>query len=294
LEQTVTVGIVSAKGRVIGAGPYDDFIQTDASINPGNSGGPLLNLAGEVVGINSAIFSQGGGNIGIGFAIPIDMAKSIIDQLKNQGKVTRGWLGVAIQTVTPQLAESFGLAEPLGALIAEVTAGGPAEKAGLQRGDVIVDFNGEGVEKSHDLPAMVARMPVGSAVSVKVLRDGKENSVDVTLGELTDQLEQRLGTAEESQESWGMTVANITDELAQRFRVENKDKGIVVTEVAAGSPAELAGIQPGDVIEEVNRQTVNSVEDFTRVVADVKDAQTLLLLARRGNFTSFFALRSAG
>lgn len=293
LEQTVTAGIVSAKGRVIGAGPYDDFIQTDASINPGNSGGPLLNLQGEVVGINSAIFSQGGGNIGIGFAIPIDMAKSIINQLKNSGKVTRGWLGVAIQTVTAELAKSFDLEEPIGALVAEVTEGGPAEKAGIERGDIITHFKDEKILKSHDLPAMVARTPVGEKVEVTVLRGGKEQTISVALGELTDQVAQG-GSREESEASWGLTVADISDEHLQRYRLPDNQKGVVVTAVEPGSPAEMAGIRPGDVIEEVNRQAVQSVRDFTTAVEEVKDAETLLLLARRGNFTSFFALRKQG
>ena len=293
LEQTVTAGIVSAKGRVIGAGPYDDFIQTDASINPGNSGGPLLNLQGEVVGINSAIFSQGGGNIGIGFAIPIDMAKSIITQLRDSGKVTRGWLGVAIQTVTAELAKSFDLDEPMGALVAEVTEGGPAEKAGIARGDIITHFKGAKVPKSHDLPAMVAQSPVGEKVKVTILRGGQEKTIPVTLGELPDQIAQ-AGGREESEASWGMTVANISDEHIQRYRLPDDQKGIVVTEVEPGSPAEAAGIRPGDVVEEVNRQAVSSVSDFTSAVKKVEDAETLLLLARRGNFTSFFALRKQG
>ncbi|MBI3249996.1 MAG: DegQ family serine endoprotease [Deltaproteobacteria bacterium] len=290
LEQTVTAGIVSAKGRVIGAGPYDDFIQTDASINPGNSGGPLLNLKGEVVGINSAIFSQGGGNIGIGFAIPIDLARSIVAQLKDKGKVTRGWLGVAIQSVTPELAKSFGLKEPLGALVAEVTKDGPAEKSGIERGDVIVAFNGTTIKDSHELPARVARTPVGEKAEVSILRGGKERTISVKLGELTDQQAKASG-AEEDGGSWGMTVANITPDMARRFQMERSAKGIVLTEVEPGSPAELAGLQPGDIIEEVNRQAVDSVEDFTKAMTAAKEKETLLLLARRGNATSFFALR---
>lgn len=293
LEQTVTAGIVSAKGRVIGAGPYDDFIQTDASINPGNSGGPLLNLKGEVVGINSAIFSQGGGNIGIGFAIPIDMAKSIVAQLKEKGKVTRGWLGVAIQSVTPELAKSFGLKEPKGALVAEVTKDGPAEKFGIERGDIITAFNGTEVKDSHELPSLVASTPVGDKAEVTVLRGGKEKTITVKLGELTDQ-QTKAEQSEESGESWGMTVANITPEVARRFQLERTQKGVIVTEVAPGSSAELAGIQAGDVIEEVNRQQIESVDDFTQAMSNAKDKETLLLLARRGNATSFFALRKQG
>jgi serine protease Do len=293
LEQTLTVGIVSAKGRVINAGPYDDFIQTDTSINPGNSGGPLMNLKGEVVGINSAIFSQSGGNIGIGFAIPIDMAKSIVAQLRDTGKVTRGWLGVAIQSVTPELGKSFGLNDPKGALVAEVTKDGPAEKSGLERGDIITAFNGTLIKDSHELPSLVAQTPVGSTAEVTVLRGGKEKTFSIQLGELKDQPVQAEQT-EESGDDWGMTVADITSEAARRFQLEESQKGVVVTAVEPGSPAELAGIQAGDVIEEVNRQQITSIEDFTKAMAQGEEKETLLLLARRGTFSSFFALRKAG
>ena len=291
LEQTVTAGIVSAKGRVINAGPYDDFIQTDASINPGNSGGPLINLKGEVIGINTAIFSQGGGNIGIGFAIPIDQAKSIVEQLKDKGKVTRGWLGVAIQSVTPELAKSFGLKEPIGALVAEVTSGGPAEKAGLQRGDVITTFNGITVKDSHELPSLVARTPVGEKAEVVILRNGKEQNYSVKLGELTDQQAKAEQRGDESEDAWGMTVANLSSEAASRFQIEKAQKGVVVTEVEPDSPAAASNIQPGDIIEEINRQPVRSVEEFEKAVAAAKEKETLLLLVRRGNASTFFALR---
>ena len=293
LDQTVTAGIVSAKGRVIGAGPYDDFIQTDASINPGNSGGPLLNLKGEVVGINSAIFSQSGGNIGIGFAIPIDLAKSIVDQLKDKGKVTRGWLGVSIQPVTPELAKSFSLKEPVGALVAEVTPGSPAEKAGFERGDIITAFKSTSIKDSHELPALVARTPVGEKTQVTVLRAGKEKTLTVTLGELPEQIAGLEGD-KESGESWGMTVANLSSEAARQFQLDRNKKGVVVTEVEPGSSAELAGIQAGDVIEEVNRQSIESVDGFNKAMTEAKDKETLLLLARRGSITSFFALRKQG
>ncbi len=290
LEQTVTVGIVSAKGRVIGAGPYDDFIQTDASINPGNSGGPLLNLQGEVVGINSAIFSRGGGNIGIGFAIPIGQARSIIAQLRESGKVTRGWLGVMIQPVTKELADSFGLEEPKGALIAEVTEGSPAQRSGLERGDVITAFNGQTINDSRDLPALVADAQVGSEAEVRLLRGGQEKDVSVKLGELPEQLARRRP----AQESWGMTVANITPDIARQFQLDTARKGVIVTAVEPGSPAATAGIQPGDLIEEVNRKTITSIDEFSRAIADLKDDDTLLILARRGTFTSFFALKKSG
>jgi serine protease Do len=290
LEQTVTAGIVSAKGRVIGQGPYDNFIQTDASINPGNSGGPLVNLKGQVVGINTAIFSRTGGNIGIGFAIPIDMAKGVIEQLKEKGKVTRGWLGVAIQRVTPELAKSFGLDEPRGALVAEVTKGGPAEGAGIERGDVIIEFNGQKVKDSHELPAMVANTPVGTHVTVKVLRAGKEKTFELNLGELPSRLTAR---AEGEEEGWGLTVAPITPQLARRYRLED-ESGVVITDVEEGSPAAEAGLRPGDVIQEVDRTRVDSIDDFAEAVERAKDKETLLILARRGTMSAFYALKRSG
>jgi serine protease Do len=290
LEQTVTAGIVSAKGRVIGAGPYDDFIQTDASINPGNSGGPLLNLKGHVVGINAAIFSQSGGNIGIGFAVPIDLAKSILTQLKETGKVTRGWLGVAIQDVTPELAKAFGLTEPKGALVAEVAPGGPADTAGIERGDVILSFNGVPIPDSHTLPPLVAQTPVGERVDVTVLRHGAEKTLTVTLGELTNQ-QAEAESGEEGGETWGLSVANLTAETRRQFQLEGDQHGVVVTNVASGSPAELAGIQPGDVIEEVDRQKVNSVKAFKKALVAAKEQETLLLLVRRDGHQTFVALR---
>jgi serine protease Do len=290
LEQTVTVGIVSAKARVIGAGAYDDFIQTDASINPGNSGGPLLNLRGEVVGINSSIFSQGGGNIGIGFAIPVNLAKSIVDQLRETGKVTRGWLGVSIQTVTPELAKSFGLAEPRGALVADVTTNGPAEKVGLQRGDVITAFEGTAIKDSHELPTLVAQTPVGKTVEVSVLRGGKERSFSVTLGQLPEQQAQAEGGGE-GEGKWGLTVANVSVEIARRFQLAPDQRGVVVVAVEPGSQADAAGLQAGDVIEEVNQQPVVSVQEFNSALTQASTQETLLLLVHRGENSSYVALR---
>ena len=187
LSETVTAGIVSAKGRVIGEGPYDDFIQTDASINPGNSGGPLLNLQGQVIGINSAIYSQSGGNIGIGFAIPINLVKSVVAQLKAHGKVVRGWLGVAIQDITPDLAKSFGLKQAEGALVSDVTPDSPAARAGLERGDIIVEYNGTHIEAAHQLPALVAGTEIGKTVPIKVLRNGESKTLSVTIAEMPAQ-----------------------------------------------------------------------------------------------------------
>lgn len=290
LDQTVTAGIVSGKGRVIGAGPYDDFIQTDASINPGNSGGPLLNLRGEVVGVNSTILSRAGGNIGIGFAIPIDLVKSIVAQLKASGKVTRGWLGVAVQAVTPDISGFFGLEGPRGALISEVVKGGPAEAAGIRRGDIILSFNEIPIKDSVELPAIVARTPVGEGAKVTVIRDGRERTFAVTIGEppsrpsTTDRKDRR-------EERWGLTVTNVSPEIASRFRFEQGQEGVVVIAVERDSSAARAGIQVGDVIEEVSRQAIRSLEDFDKPMAAAKDSDRILLLIRRGDFSSYRVLR---
>jgi serine protease Do len=289
LDQTVTAGIVSAKGRVIGAGPYDDFIQTDASINPGNSGGPLLNLHGEVVGVNSAILSQAGGNIGIGFAIPIDLVKSVVAQLKSTGKVTRGWLGVAFQAVTPDLARLFRLDEPKGALVADVTKGGPAEAAGLRRGDIIISFNGTVIKESHELPAIVARTPIGERAKVGVLRDGREINFTVTIGELPT-ASAKVERQDRRDERWGMTVTNISPEIARRFRFEQGQKGVAVIAIDRDSSAARAGVQVGDVIEEVSRHAIRSLEDFDKAIAEAKDSDRILLLIRRGDSISYRVL----
>ncbi len=289
LEQTVTAGIVSAKGRVIGSGPYDNFIQTDASINPGNSGGPLLNTEGEVIGINTAIFSQSGGNVGIGFAIPVNMAKEIVPQLKDKGHVTRGWLGVGIQKVTPELAKSFGLKEEKGALVSQVAKGGPADKGGIETGDVIVEFDGKQVADSNDLPRMVASIPVGKTVPVKLLRGGNAVDREVKVGEM----EQKAEVASAStRKPLGMTVQNITPEIAKGLGLKS-ESGILVASVVPGSPAAKADIRSGDVIQQVNKKPVKDVEDFKQKIENAKDQETMLLLIQRGENTLFAALTPA-
>jgi serine protease Do len=285
LEETVTAGIVSAKGRAIGSGPYDNFIQTDASINPGNSGGPLVNLKGEVVGINTAIIA---GGQGIGFAIPINMAKQIVPQLEEKGHVTRGWLGVSIQEMTPELAKTLGLKEKKGALVAQVVSGGPAERAGIEQGDVIVAFDGKDVSSSKDLPRIVASTSVGKEVTVKLSRDGKVMDRQVKVGEMEEKGVE-VSKAPSSHKSLGITVQNLTPETAKELGLK-KDTGVVVARVEPGSPAADAGIQTGDVIREVNRKPVNNVDDFAQKVEKAKDRDSVLLLIQRGQNNLFAAV----
>jgi len=290
LEHTVTAGIVSAKGRRIGAGPYDNFIQTDASVNPGNSGGPLINIRGEVVGINTAIFSRAGGNIGIGFAIPINLVKELLPQLKLKGKVTRGWLGVVIQRVTPAIAESLGLDEARGALVANVSKDTPADRSGVKVGDVIIEFDGSKVEESKDLPIIVAQTPVGKGVKVKVVREGKELVLSVTIGELK---EEEVLASVEKREKLGLTVQKVTPQIAESLGLDQAE-GVVVTSVEPASPGDEAGLRRGDVIIEINRNRIRDLRDFRNEVASIKKGKGLLLLVRRGKTTLFLALKSRG
>jgi serine protease Do len=278
LSETVTAGIVSAKGRVIGQGPYDDFIQTDASINPGNSGGPLLNLQDQVIGINSAIYSQSGGNIGIGFAIPINLVKSVVAQLKAHGKVIRGWLGVAIQDITPDLAKSFGLKQAEGALVADVTPDSPAARAGVERGDIIVKYNGTHIEAAHQLPELVAGTEIGKTVPIEVLRNGESKTLSVTIAEMPAHLA-AAGSAPAAGD-WGLTVSDITPNLAHRLGLK-EGAGVVVTEVDPNSPAGAAGLQPGDVIVEADRKPVHDVAQYNQALAHATN-QVLFLVDRHG------------
>jgi serine protease Do len=287
LDSTVTSGIVSAKGRHIGQGPYDNFIQTDASINPGNSGGPLLNLHGEVVGINTAIFSRTGGNIGIGFAIPINLVKELLPQLRGKGKVTRGYLGVLIQKVTPEIAESLGMDKAHGALVANISKDGPAEKAGVKVGDVIIEFDGKEIKDSGDLPIIVARTAVERKVRMKVLRDKKEQQLSVTVGELKD--EEVVASAPEKGEL-GMTVQRLTPQIAESLGLERAE-GVVVSAVDPGSAADEAGIRRGDVIVEIDRKPIRSIDEYKKAVAGIKKGKGVLLLVRRGESTLFLALK---
>lgn len=287
LDSTVTAGIVSAKGRHIGQGPYDNFIQTDASINPGNSGGPLINLRGEVIGINTAIFSRSGTNIGIGFAIPINLVKELLPQLRGKGKVTRGYLGVLIQKVTPEIAESLGMERSYGALVANVSKGGPAEKAGVKVGDVIVEFDGKEIKDSGELPIVVARTPVDKKVRMKVLRDKEEVTLTVTVGELK---EEEVAAAVPEKGELGMTVQRLTPQIAESLGLEKAD-GVVVAGLEPGGAADDAGIRRGDVIVEIDRKPIRSLDDYKKSIAGMRKGKGVLFLVRRGDSTLFLALK---
>jgi serine protease Do len=300
LGSTVTAGIVSARSRDIRAGPYDDFLQVDAPINRDNSGGPSFNLNGEVIGINTAIFSPSGGNVGIGFAIPANLAVPVIESLKADGRVKRGWLGVRIQTVTDEIAESLGLDEAEGALVASVTPGGPAETAEIQPGDVILEFDNKDINRMRGLPRIVAETPIGKEVEVTVWRRNERQSFKVTLGELPE--EEELAALTESGadtpssaqiEPLGVTVASISEETRARFELTPDAKGVVIVEVTDGGAAAQENLRPGDVIVEVGQEEVNSPPEVMAKVNQAKqeDKKSVLLLIDRQGDLRFVALR---
>jgi serine protease Do len=284
LEQTVTAGIVSAKGRVIGAGPYDNFIQTDASINPGNSGGPLFNMEGKVVGINTAIVAQGQG---IGFAIPISMAKTILPDLKAKGKVTRGWLGVSVQDISEDIAKSMKIKDKSGALISDVFKGDPADKAGLKSGDIVTEINGKPVKDTHELLMMIAGFRIGETIKIKIVRDGQEKVLPITIAERTEKSE--MASAQQSGEAFGMTVQEITPEIAQHLGLTIK-KGLIVVDVQEGTVAEEVGIQPQDIILQVNKVKVTTMKEYQKEIAKAGEKGSILLLVKRGKATFFVPL----
>lgn len=289
LQKTMTAGIISAKGRVIGAGPYDNFLQTDAAINPGNSGGPLVNLNGDVIGINTMIESANGGFQGIGFAIPVSMANRVYGQILKSGKVTRGWLGVTIQSMTPELAKSFNLSPDKGALVADVQANGPAARAGLQSGDVILTYNGRELTSSNDLSLAVADTRVGDLANLKVLRAGKEMNFSVRVGERpADVAENFQSSGTQRHGKLGVTVENITPQAARQMNLSSS-VGALVTEVQPGSPADEAGIRPGDVIRSINQDAVNSSSDLMAAVQRLKNGDTVRLKVMRNDQTLFLA-----
>lgn len=310
LGGTVTVGIVSARNRVIDSGPYDDFIQTDAAINRGNSGGPLFDMDGNVVGVNSAIISPSGGSIGIGFAIPASMVKRTVEQLVEFGETKRGWIGVRIQSVTPELAKSLGLDRPRGALVADTTPGGPAEAAGIVAQDVILKFDGREVKDSRALPRVIAESDIGKTAPIEVWRQGKSLTLNITLGRLEDF--EKTGTVSRPAEpeaaptveggavridALGMTVAEMSDALRERFQIGSDVQGVVITDIAQDSPAGAAAaenrIRAGDVIVEVAQQEVNSPQAVADKVTEAVGSQSrvVLLLLNRGGDLSFAAIR---
>ncbi|MDD5169220.1 MAG: DegQ family serine endoprotease [Syntrophales bacterium] len=285
LEQTVTAGIVSAKGRVIGAGPYDNFIQTDASINPGNSGGPLFNMEGKVIGINTAIVAQGQG---IGFAIPISMAKNILPDLKSKGKVSRGWLGIAVQEITEDMAKSLQLKDRRGAMISEAFKNDPAERAGLRAGDIITAINGKKIKDTHELLITIASLHVGDKISVTILRDGREMNFQVTVTERREQPE--VVATRAGHDDLGIVVQDITPEISRYLGIPKKS-GVIVVKVEAGSPAEEVGIQPQDIILHVNKVKISSVKDYDREINKKGSKNSAMLLIKRGQSTFFVAIR---
>ncbi len=285
LEQTVTAGIVSAKGRVIGAGPYDDFIQTDASINPGNSGGPLFNLKGEVVGINTAIIAKGQG---IGFAIPIDMATKIMEQLKEKGKVVRGWLGVSVQDITEDIAKQLDIKTKEGALIADVFKGDPADKAGIKTGDVIIKIDGHEIKNTHELLKIVAGVEVGKDVTVRIIRNGKKKNLKVTVTERPEK--GKIEGVIQGKEYFGMTVQEITPDMADHLGMKDI-YGVIVTVVKRGSPADEAQIKGEDIILQVNRTRISSLEEYLRIMSQVESEDSVLMLVRRGDMKFFTVIR---
>jgi serine protease Do len=279
LEQTVTAGIISAKGRVIGSGPYDDFLQTDASINPGNSGGPLINMGGEVIGINTAIVASGQG---IGFAIPINMAKGIINQLKSSGEVTRGWLGVYIQNLNDELAEYYGAKDKKGVLVAEVVPGDPAEKAGIMSKDIIYQVNGKPVTEVRELTRLVAEIPVGDKAEVKVLREGKTKIFKVKIAKRKEKQLAKKDAEESLENDIGVRVTEITPEMVRRYNIPAKE-GLIVMELSPDGKGKEAGLEVGDVIKEINHKEVKSLEDYDKAMSKVDKGDPISIFIQRKN-----------
>ncbi len=289
-DQSVTAGIVSAKGRSLPGGNYVPFIQTDVAINPGNSGGPLFNMDGKVVGINSQIYSRTGGFMGLSFAIPMDVAMNVVDQIKKNGKAAHGWLGVQIQDVTRQLAESFGMKQPQGALVSKVIPNSPADKAGLQIGDIITEFNGHPIQSSADLPPMVGMTPINQEAKLTVIRQGDTETIDFKVGLLPDE-DQKVPlhkTETKPTNKLGIIVANITD--AQRESLENVKNGIIVQDVEGGSAAD-AGIQPGDVILRIQNNVIRNTSDFDKIVKNLPVGKSVAVLIQRRGSPVFLALK---
>lgn len=295
LMHTVTAGIISAKGRSsVNLAEYEDFIQTDASINPGNSGGALADLDGDVVAINTAIYTPTGGNVGIGFAIPINMARKVMDQLIAHGKIVRGYLGLLPQDIDETLAKALKLKSTKGSLVGDVTADGPSDKGGVKRGDIIMKLNGTDIESSTQLRNLVAETAPGTTVKLTVMRDGKEMELPVVLGERPQNLASNSRNNEQSEEQagkkLGFSVQTLAPDIAKQFGYQ-KDHGVVITQVTPGSPADDAGLKRGDLIKQVNREDVTSVGEFNKAVGRFKNGDTIAFLVRRGDNTFFAAIQ---
>jgi serine protease Do len=280
LGHTVTAGIVSAKGRVIGSGPYDDYIQTDASINPGNSGGPLLNMQGKVIGINTIIIA---GGTGIGFAIPVNLAKEVVAQLKDNGEVTRGWLGVSIQDLPKELADYFGIEDRQGVLIADVVPGDPADVAGIRAQDIVLEINGEKVKNSKVLLKKVAQLKVGNTAKLKVLREGKTKVITVKVAKRDDAKIVAQKKPEMIKADLGIQVADLNPENTNRFNVSDTE-GVIVTGLVPGGKGAEAGIRMGDIIKGINRREIRAVNDYDRAMEKLKDGDAISFLIKRPNF----------
>jgi len=298
LSNTVTMGIVSAVGRAnVGITDYENFIQTDAAINPGNSGGPLVNIKGEMIGVNTAIFSRTGGYQGIGFAVPSNMAKSVMTQLIKEGKVTRGWLGITIQNFTPELAKEFGLGKSAGALVTEIMKGSPAEKAGLKRGDIITELNDREIKNVETLRNTIAQSAVGSKIKLTVIRDGKNLTLSATITEFPQDLAQAIPREPEEQFSHqdnalaGFSVMNLTQEVAKQLGLSKDEKGVVIVKVEPYTAAEDAGLRKGDIIQEINKKAIRNIQDFNNIVGKVKKGDTLLLYINRSGNKLYVTLK---
>ncbi|MCK5503973.1 MAG: DegQ family serine endoprotease [Thermodesulfovibrionia bacterium] len=298
LGHTVTMGIVSALGRAnVGIADYEDFIQTDAAINPGNSGGPLVNIKGELIGINTAIFSRTGGYQGIGFAVPSNMAKSVMNQLIKEGKVTRGWLGVTIQNLTQELAGEFGLDKSFGALVTDIFDSSPAEKAGLKRGDVILEVNGNKIKNVETLRNMVAQSKVGNKIKLKILRDGKELSINATVAEFPQEIAlavpggKEKNLLEDENALAGFSVMDLTREIAKQLGLSRNEQGVVIVSVDPYTAAEDAGLKKGDVIQEINKKRVKNLSDFSKILPHAREGDTILLFINRGGKKFYITLK---
>ncbi len=298
LSHTVTMGIISAVGRAnVGIADYEDFIQTDAAINPGNSGGPLVNIRGEMIGINTAIFSRTGGYQGIGFAVPSNMVKLVMEQLIQKGKVVRGWIGVTIQELTPELSQKFGVKNTKGALVSDVMKGSPAAKSGIMRGDIIIEFNGKEVKDVNTLRNMVAQSKTGNEITLKVIRSGRELTLKVLIMELPREVadinEERPSDTSDTEVLSGITVMDLNKEILRQLGFSKDEKGVVVVKVERGSPADEAEIKKGDIIKEINKKEINNLEDFNRVAGTVKDSDSVLLFINRGGNKFYVILRAS-